>query len=256
MLRHPVPALLLAGLLVVVFAVAVAPHASTPAGGSHRRPAAAGRRHARTRTRVSATRPSSSATKPTAAAIRRRQLAACPGRRVAPQPQTLQLPSTATAAFRCEMRALWAGIRTGRLGPAMPAFFPLAAYVQVKAIVNPQADWLQRLVGEYALDLRAAHALLGAGAATARLVRIYVPPTFAHLVSLNVCSNRDKYWETPNSRLIYEEGGTLHSLGIASMISWRGYWFVVHLGAVLQGDTGVVDAPSSGAGVAVPSSTC
>ncbi len=188
--------------------------------------------------------------------IRRRELAACPGRRVQGLPQTLRLPATATAAFRCEMAALWAGIQTGRLGPAMPAFFPEGAYVQVKAIYDPQADWRQRLVGEYAADLKAAHALLGAGAATARLVRVYVPASFAHLVAVNVCENRYQYWETPNSRLVYEQGGALHSLGIASMISWRGYWFVVHLGAVLQGSTGVVDAPSSGVGVAVPSNTC
>ncbi|WP_249020551.1 hypothetical protein [Conexibacter sp. S30A1] len=155
------------------------------------------------------------------------------------------------------MEALWKGIRTGRLAPAMPAFFPEAAYVQVKAIFDPQVDWHERLVGHYALDLKAAHALLGAGAATARLVRVIVPASFAHLVALNVCSNRDRYWETANSRLVYEEGGALHSLGIASMISWRGFWFVVHLGAVLEdGSTGVVDAPSSGVGVAVPSGTC
>ncbi len=195
--------------------------------------------------------------KRTTAAVRRRVEDVCPGRRVAHLPQTLRLPSTLTAAFRCEMEALWNGIRSGRLTTAMPAFFPEAAYVQVKAIYDPQADWHQRLVGNYALDLRAAHALLGPGAARARLVRVIVPASFAHLVAVNVCSNRDRYWETPNSRLVYEEGGAIRSIGIASMISWRGYWFVVHLGAVLEnGTTGVVDAPSAGVGVAVPSGTC
>lgn len=227
-------------------------------GGGHDRP----RRephgtHAAAAAHVTLSSRASTDVKAAKLAARHPTPAACPGRRVADRPQTLKLPSTLTAAFRCEMEALWKGIRTGRLAPAMPAFFPEAAYVQVKAIFDPQVDWHERLVGHYALDLKAAHALLGAGAATARLVRVIVPASFAHLVALNVCSNRDRYWETANSRLVYEEGGALHSLGIASMISWRGFWFVVHLGAVLEdGSTGVVDAPSSGVGVAVPSGTC
>ena len=48
--------------------------------------------------------------------------------------------------------------------PAMPAFFPEAAYVRLKAIGDPGADWTARLVGDYALDIAAAHALLGAAA--------------------------------------------------------------------------------------------
>ena len=52
----------------------------------------------------------------------------------------------------------------------MPAFFPEAAYLQVKTIGDPQSDWRDRLVGDYALDIAAAHALLGAHAAAARLL--------------------------------------------------------------------------------------
>jgi len=41
------------------------------------------------------------------------------------------------------------------------------------------------------------------------------------------------------------------------MISWRGQWYVVHLGAVLRrAAIGVVDAPAAGTGVPAPSSTC
>lgn len=181
----------------------------------------------------------------------------CSSSRLGRLPQTSLLPSSQTAAFRCEMTALWDGIRTGTLKPAIPAFFPEAAYAQLKGIANPQSDWADRLLGEYALDIGAAHALLGANAARARLVDVVVPPAFAHTVPVGVCYNSVGYWETPNSRLVYREDGTLHSFGIASMISWRGAWFVVHLGAILRsGLGGEVDAPSAGAGVAVPSSTC
>jgi hypothetical protein len=61
----------------------------------------------------------------------------------------------------------------------------------------------------------------------------------------------------PNARVVYREGGQVHSFGIASMISWRGVWYVVHLGAILRSSgEGVVHEPSSGAGVSGYSGTC
>jgi hypothetical protein len=164
------------------------------------------------------------------------------------------LPNAGTRAFRAEMAALWRGVQTGSARPAMPAFFPEAAYVQVKTIGDPQVDWRDRLVGDYQLDLGAAHALVGG---QARLVGVQVPSGYAHWVPPGVCDNRVGYYEVPNSRVLYRSAGGLRSFGIASMISWRGVWYVVHLGAILRSTAaGVVDAPSAGAGTALPSSTC
>ena len=61
------------------------------------------------------------------------------------------------------MRALWKGIKHGLLPAAMPAFFPEPAYLQVKAIADPAADWRSRLVGGYRVDLAAAHGLVAGG---------------------------------------------------------------------------------------------
>jgi hypothetical protein len=172
-------------------------------------------------------------------------------------PQTEQLPSAHTATFHAEMRALWSAIRTGSPNAGLPAFFPEAAYAQVKAIADPAADWQDRLVADYTLDLGAAHALLGADARHARLIDVEVPAAYAHWVPPNVCYNSVGYYEVPNSRVVYDEAGETRSLGIASMISWRGVWYVIHLGAVLRdAAAGVVDDPSAGAGTPVPSSTC
>jgi hypothetical protein len=61
----------------------------------------------------------------------------------------------------------------------------------------------------------------------------------------------------PNARVTYRAGGQLRSFGIASMISWRGVWYVVHLGAVLRSaDSGTVDEPALGAGTSAYSGTC
>jgi hypothetical protein len=172
-------------------------------------------------------------------------------------PQTRQLPSTHTRAFAAEMAALWAGVRAGDVKSALPAFFPERAYAQVKAIADPSADYASRLVHEYRLDLEAAHALVGAHAEGAKLVAVDVPTAYAHWVDPGACFNGIGYYEVPNSRVVYRSRGQVRSFGIASMISWRGVWYVVHLGAVTRpADQGVVDDPSAGPGTPAASSTC
>ena len=154
------------------------------------------------------------------------------------------------------MDALWRGIRTKSLTAALPAFFPAAAYAQVKAISDPGADWRNRLVATFRLDIGAAHALLSAGGSRARLLRVDVPAGYAHWVGPGACYNRIGYYEVPNARVVYRDGRSVRSFGIASMISWRGVWYVVHLGAVSGDASGTVDAPSAGPGAPAPSLTC
>jgi len=172
-------------------------------------------------------------------------------------PQTGALPSGSSAHFRSLMADLWAGVVRGSVAPAMPAFFPKGAYVQLKAVGAPGADWSDRLVHDYSLDIGAAHELLGADASSAALVAVHVPESYAHWVPPGVCYNTVGYYELPNARVVYRQHGHLSSFGIASLISWRGVWYVVHLGAILrEGDSGVLDEPSSGSGSSAYSGTC
>jgi hypothetical protein len=155
------------------------------------------------------------------------------------------------------MASLWAGVVGGSAGPALGAFFPRGAYLQLKAIAAAGSDWSDRLVRDYSLDIAAAHGLLGSGAADARLLGVQVQSSYGHWVPPGVCENSIGYYEMPNARVLYSQGGQIHSFGIASMISWRGVWYVVHLGAVLRpSDEGVVDEPASGAGTSAYSGTC
>jgi hypothetical protein len=172
-------------------------------------------------------------------------------------PQTDELPAADTPQFSAEMDALWQGVVSDSVQAAMPSFFPERAYVQVKAIADPEADFQSRLVGEFGLDLGAAHALLGVSPSSASLVTVDVPSQFAHWVPPGTCANRFGYFEVPNSRVVYSENGQTRSFGIASLISWRGVWYVVHLGAVVRSTQGgVVDDPEPGPGASAPSSTC
>ena len=86
---------------------------------------------------------------------------------------------------------------------------------------------------------------------------VQVPSSYGHWVPPGVCYNSIGYYEVPNARVVYREDGRVRSFGIASMISWRGVWYVVHLGSVLRReDAGVVDAPASGPGTSEYSGTC
>ena len=177
-----------------------------------------------TSTRTGAAATASAAGHATATAGAQPSTAAAPQASAGSLPQTSQLPSASTAGFSAEMAALWQGIRSGSVSAAMPAFFPEGAYAQVKAIADPQADYDNRLVHEFGQDIAAAHGLLGAGASSAQLVAVQVPSTYAHWVSPGACSNRVGYYEVPNARVVYRAGGQTSSLGIASLISWRGVW--------------------------------
>lgn len=173
-------------------------------------------------------------------------------------PQTNAFPSSSTPQFQAEMADLWRGVVTGQVTPAMPSFFPVGAYLQLKTIPNARTDWENRLVGGFRLDIAAAHSLLGAGAASAKLVAVNVPSQYGHWVTPGTCYNSIGYYEVPNARVVYQEAGVTRSFGIASMISWRGQWYVVHLGAVLRttATQGIVDDPATGPGTSAYSSTC
>ena len=172
-------------------------------------------------------------------------------------PQTTALPSADTPLFKQLMRDLWTGVVENRLSPALPAFFPLRAYLQLKSIADAATDWRGRLVHDYRLDIAAAHGLLGANAPGAQLVKVTVVSSYAHWVPPGVCDNGVGYFEMPNARVVYTMAGQVRSFGIASLISWRGVWYVVHFGAILRAtDVGQVADPASGPGQSVYSGTC
>jgi hypothetical protein len=155
------------------------------------------------------------------------------------------------------MGDLFGAVALGTPAEAAPAFFPEAAYVQLKVIPDASYDWQHRLLAEFDEDLATATAGLGPDAASSTLVSVQVPMQYAHWVPAGVCENSVGYFEVANSRLVYSLGGVVRSFGIASLISWRGEWYVVHLGAVLRpGNGGVLLDPEVGPGYSPPSGTC
>jgi hypothetical protein len=161
-------------------------------------------------------------------------------------PQTSALPKTSAAAFDNAVHDLWLAVATGNPGYARPAFFPEKAYEQVKAIADPESDWQGRLWLDFTLDVAAVHKLIKPGAT---LTKVITPTGYEQWIPAGACYNSTGYWHLPGSRLVYREGGVTHSFGIASFISWRGDWYLIHLGALVRGGAyGIVDDPETGEG--------
>jgi len=147
-------------------------------------------------------------------------------------PQTQDKPSASSARFGAGSAALWQAIVTDNPDTAMPFFFPLGAYQQVKAISNPESDWRTRLVAAYVEDIHALHSRLGSHANAAQLTGIDVPDGQATWVQPGEEYNKGSYWRVYNAMLRYTLDGQAGSFPIASMISWRGEWYVVHLNSI------------------------
>ena len=171
--------------------------------------------------------------------------------------QTGAFPTSTSPQFQAEMAAFWQGVVSGSPLAARPAFFPEGAYLQLKTIADPASDYTDRLLADFAADLDAAHALLDHDAGTATLVTVNVPEQYGHWIPPRVCDNSVGYYEVANSRVVYQEDGQVRSFGIASLISWRGEWYVVHLGAILRSTShGTVEDPEIGPGTSSDSMTC
>lgn len=170
--------------------------------------------------------------------------------------QTRARPTAHSRAFRAMVSDLWLAVSTGRPSLARPAFFPLAAYRQVKAISDAAGDWRTRLWLDFRLDVRAAHRLLGRHPGAAKLIRVVVPSAGAAWIDPGVCYNKVGYWHVAGPRVVYRLHGQVRSFGIASLISWRGVWYVVHFGGVTRPAVGMVDAPAAGPGYPGPQGGC
>lgn len=172
-------------------------------------------------------------------------------------PQTDALPSSTTPQFHAEMAALWNGVVSGAIAPALPSFFPEPAYLQIKSIGNPAGDYRNRLLAHFALDLAAAHALLGPNPSAARLLGVNLPEASAGWIPPEACYNKVGYWHVANARMVYAVGAQVRSFAIKGIISWRGVWYVIHLGGEARGTAGgLVDLPQVGPGTPGPPGGC
>jgi hypothetical protein len=146
-------------------------------------------------------------------------------------PQTDEKPTASGEQWEATTHALWDAIVTDDPSKALPFFFPLSAYRQVKGISDPQHDYDTRLIPYFEEDIHALHKKLGANATKAEFVKVEVPAT-AQWIKPGVEYNKGAYWRVQENKLLYTIDGKQQSFVVKSMISWRGQWYVVHLTSI------------------------
>jgi hypothetical protein len=149
-------------------------------------------------------------------------------------PQTKQLPSTTDPLFQEHVADFWRGIVDDNPQEAMPFFFPLSAYIQVKGISDPVHDYDTRLIPAYEADIHRLHSELGSDPGSAQLVSLNVPQTQAEWILPGVEYNKGSYWRVFGNSLEFTSNGENRSFSVYSLISWRGEWYVVHVGPPTQ----------------------
>jgi hypothetical protein len=172
--------------------------------------------------------------------------------------QTMAEPPVG-ASLRVSLEPLWHAIVTGATAQALPVFFPESAYLKMKQglLPDPASDYIDRLIGFYKLDITAYHLALGGTAPSTRLIGVTATAADAAWIGPGDCENLIGYWHLPGVRFVYDDAGTVKSFAVASLISWRGVWYVVHLGPNPRPvDVGTVDQPSDGPGIPGPPGGC
>ncbi|NNN19261.1 MAG: hypothetical protein HKL84_05335 [Acidimicrobiaceae bacterium] len=145
-------------------------------------------------------------------------------------PQTKAKPTSRGAGFDANVHLLWNAIVEGDPQIAGKFFFPLASYIQVKAISDPVHDYDTRLIFAFDTDLLAYHQELLKLGGSPKLIGLSIPSSQAQWILPGVEYNKGSYWRVYGSRLYFSVGGVTHSFPIYSLISWRGQWYVVHVG--------------------------
>lgn len=146
-------------------------------------------------------------------------------------PQTEEKPSGSGAAFDSRMQVLAEAIINNTPETAISTFFPVTAYKQTKKNTDPAADWNNRLIANFKVDVADANKKLGPNAKTAVFTGVSVPDT-AVWVKPGEEYNVGPYWRVFKAQMNFTVDGKNVQIPIESMISWRGQWYVVHLGKI------------------------
>ena len=147
-----------------------------------------------------------------------------------PRPQTDELPIDGEPRFLARVELLCAAIIEGRSGRAYAAFFPIAAYRQVKDVADPDRDYRIRLLRHFDRDIEDYHRRVTKMHAPVKCSGIRIPQTQARWMKPGSEYNRIGYFRVLRSHLVLADAdGNTTTLEVTSLISWRGQWYVVHL---------------------------
>jgi hypothetical protein len=145
-------------------------------------------------------------------------------------PQTEDRPRPDSPALVQKIELLTQAILKDDPALALPAFFPVVAYEQVKDIANPARDWKLRLVAAFERNIHEYHRAIGAKVQSLRVVGLEIPEPGVRWMKPGSEGNRVGYFRVLRSKLRLEtDQGKSLAFEVTSFISWRGEWYIVHL---------------------------
>jgi hypothetical protein len=147
-------------------------------------------------------------------------------------PQTDERPTLDSSWFKENAARLFSAIVKDDAESALSFFFPKLAYAQVKAIADPDHDYETRLLKAFEADIHQYHQALGARRDETTFVELRVYEPGAKWVKPGQEGNRLGYFRVLRSVIIYRDHeNRSRELALHTMISWRGEWYVIHLGS-------------------------
>ena len=84
---------------------------------------------------------------------------------------------------------------------------------------------------DYDQDIRYLHGYLASATGPGTLDYVHVPEA-AEWILPGVEYNKGSYYRVYGTVLGCTIGGQIHTFNVASLISWRGEWYVVHLHSI------------------------
>jgi len=174
-------------------------------------------------------------------------------------PQTSVQPSISTKGgsdLYVIMTKLWRDILSNNVVAADRLMFPEQAYIQVKDEPYPASDYVYRLRYLFNLDIGTYRTfLLQKGKPVLR--GILTSPNDVQWIPIEACYNKVGYWHLPGVRFVFAYGKVTESVGVLSIISWRGGWYFIHLGQYqATGKNGQIYAFANGSGYPGPAGSC
>lgn len=152
----------------------------------------------------------------------------------ATEPQTHDRPAPDAPILVKRAEALYQAIRDDAPDVALPFFFPVDAYKQVKDVTFPERDWKHRLVAEFVRDIHEIHRLNAKSLDGSTFAGLEIPDARARWVEPGEEYNKIGYFRVFGSKLKWEKDGRTRSTEVKSLISWRGQWYAVHLSAIVR----------------------
>ena len=144
--------------------------------------------------------------------------------------QSMVKPLAHDHALDIRMRQFYTGLRDNNNALCDKAFLPMMDYVALKQGGGNQADWRNRLMYHFHLQLAQLRKRFAASLPGSTYNGYRIPYSTAHTVRVGAEENKAPYWQVfMTTMAFHDKNGRGHNFTINTLISFRGEWWIVHV---------------------------